>query len=58
LHERTDAPVFTIEEAVAQVKDPDPTRVAAEKDMDQFFLRHLADNILEKDVDLQPNDFG
>lgn len=53
LHERTDNPVFTIAEAVADLKRADPTRGDVEKDMDQFFLSHLPEEILQEDADGQ-----
>lgn len=52
LHERTDFPVFTAEEAVKQIKrrkfneDSSHEYSAFQKEMDNFFLLHLPEDIL------------
>ena len=48
IHERTDRPVFTIEEAIAQLKLVDDTRIPAEKAMDDFFLSHLPADVMQQ----------
>jgi hypothetical protein len=48
IHERTDQPVFTIDDAVAQLKMADDTRMPIEKAMDDFFLRHLPADIMQQ----------
>ena len=47
IHERTDRPVFTIDDAVAQLKKVDDTRSEAEKAMDDFFLSHLPADVMQ-----------
>ena len=47
IHERTDQPVFTIDDAVAQLKQVDETRSQVEKAMDDFFLSHLPADVME-----------
>ena len=46
IHERTDRPVFTIDDAVAQLKTVDDTRSEVEKAMDDFFLSHLPADVM------------
>jgi len=48
LHERTDRPVFTIEDAVNQLKTHDPSRSEVEKSMDDFFMTHLPENVIQE----------
>ena len=48
IHERTDRPVFTIEDAVAQLKLVDDTRIPVEKAMDDFFLSHLPADVMQQ----------
>ena len=48
LHERTDKPVFTIEDAVTQLKFADPNRSEVEKAMDDFFISHLPENVIQE----------
>ena len=48
LHERTDKPVFTIEDAVSQLKSVDPNRSEIEKSMDEFFMTHLPENVIQE----------
>lgn len=40
LHEATDLPVFSVEEAVAQLKDNTIKKNEQIQDMDKFFLKH------------------
>ena len=47
LHERTDEPVFTIEDAVGQLKMDDPSRSDVEKSMDEFFMTHLPEKVIQ-----------
>ena len=47
LHERTGHPVFTIDDAVAQIKKCDDTRSDVEKSMDDFFLSHLPADVIQ-----------
>ena len=47
IHERTDRPVFTIEDAIAQLKKVDDTRSEVEKSMDDFFLSHLPADVMK-----------
>jgi hypothetical protein len=47
LHERTDRPVFTIEEAVSELKTGDPKRTDVEKAMDEFFMTHLPEQVIK-----------
>ena len=47
LHERTDRPVFTIEDAVGQLKIDDPSRSDVEKSMDEFFMTHLPEQVIQ-----------
>jgi hypothetical protein len=46
LYERTDRPVFTIEEAVSELKTRDPKRTDVEKAMDDFFMTHLPEQVI------------
>ena len=46
LDEQTDEPVFTIEDAVNQLKINDPSRTDVEKSMDEFFMTHLPDQVI------------
>jgi hypothetical protein len=46
LYERTDRPVFTIEEAVSELKIGDPMRTDLEKAMDDFFMTHLPEQVI------------
>jgi hypothetical protein len=48
IHERTDRPVFTIDDAIAQLKMGDDTRIPMEKAMDDFFLSHLPADVIEQ----------
>jgi hypothetical protein len=48
IHERTDQPVFTIDDAVAQLKKVDDTRSQVEKAMDDFFLSHLPADVMQQ----------
>jgi hypothetical protein len=47
IHERTDQPVFTIDDAVAQLRVVDDTRSQTEKAMDDFFLSHLPADVMQ-----------
>jgi RNase H-fold protein (predicted Holliday junction resolvase) len=47
IHERTDWPVFTIDDAVAQLIMVDDSRSQVEKAMDDFFLSHLPEDVME-----------
>merc|ERR1712166_1709786 len=53
LHERTDRPVFTIEDAVNQVKTNDGSKTQVEIAMDDFFVSHLPQEIIEQAGDYQ-----
>ena len=55
LYERTDRPVFTIEEAVRELKTNDPNRTSLEKDMDEFFMTHLPEQVIKAAGDYQNN---
>jgi len=48
IHERTDKPVFTIDDAVNQLKATDQPRTEVEKAMDSFFVTHLPQEILDE----------
>ena len=48
IHERTDRPVFTIDDAVAQLRVVDDTRIPVEKAMDDFFLSHLPADVMQQ----------
>jgi hypothetical protein len=48
IHERTDQPVFTIDDAVAQLRVVDDTRMPVEKAMDDFFLSHLPADVMRQ----------
>jgi hypothetical protein len=53
--ERIDKPVFTLEEAVAQLHDTTEERPQTEKDMDQLFLHNLPQTIMDMGKDnLEP----
>jgi hypothetical protein len=56
LHERTDRPVFTIEDAVGQLKINDPKRTDVEKSMDDFFMTHLPEEVVKAAGDYQNNE--
>jgi hypothetical protein len=56
LHERTDRPVFTIEDAVSQLKIVDPSRSDVEKSMDEFFMTHLPEQVIQAVGDPQKNE--
>ena len=56
LHERTDRPVFTIEEAVRQLKTNDPKRTDVERAMDEFFMTHLPEQTIKTVRDHQNNE--
>jgi hypothetical protein len=56
LHERTDRPVFTIEEAVDQLKKNDPQRTDVEKAMDKFFMTHLPEQVINTEGDFKNNE--
>lgn len=57
LHERTDCPVFSIDDAVKQIKrmklqeikadDKNTTSIMFQREMDEFFLMHLPEDILD-----------
>jgi hypothetical protein len=49
--ERIDKPVFTLEEAVAQLHDTTEERPQTEKDMDQLFLHNLPQTIMDMGKD-------
>jgi hypothetical protein len=55
LHERTDRPVFTIEDAVSQLKTSDPRRSEVEKSMDEFFMTHLPEQVIQAGRDYEIN---
>ena len=55
LHERTDRPVFTIEDAVSQLKIVDPSKSDVEKSMDDFFMTHLPEQVIQAAEDTQDN---
>jgi hypothetical protein len=48
IHERTDRPVFTIDDAVAQLRVFDDSRIPVEKAMDDFFLSHLPADVMQQ----------
>ena len=48
IHERTDRPVFTIDDAVAQLRVVDDSRIPVEKAMDDFFLSHLPADVMQQ----------
>ena len=56
LYERTDRPVFTIEEAVGQLKTNDPKRSDIEKAMDEFFMTHLPEEVVQAAGDYENNE--
>ena len=56
LHERTDNPVFTISDAVSQLKSNDPTRTEVEKAMDDFFMTHLPEVVVKAAGDSTESD--
>jgi len=50
LHERTDAPVFTVEDAVAQMKNTtNDQRGKLERAMDEFYCKNLPQDIMGVD---------
>jgi uncharacterized protein (DUF885 family) len=51
IHERTDQPVFTIEDAVQQLKKVEESRSDVEKAMDNFFLSHLPKDVMGTEAD-------
>ena len=56
LHERTDRPVFTVEDAVNQLKAVDPSKTEIEKAMDDFFVAHLPKEIIDEGGEYQNNE--
>jgi hypothetical protein len=56
LHERIDRPVFTIEDAVSQLKIDDPSRSDVEKSMDEFFMTHLPEQLIQAAGGYQTNE--
>jgi hypothetical protein len=48
IHERTDQPVFSIDDAVKQLRKVDDTRSQVEKAMDDFFLSHLPADVMQQ----------
>ena len=56
LHERTDRPVFTITEAINQLKTKDPSKTEIEKAMDDFFVAHLPQEIIDEGGEYQNNE--
>jgi hypothetical protein len=56
LHERTDRPVFTIEDAVSQLKTSDPRRSDVEKSMDEFFMTHLPQQVIQAAENYENNE--
>jgi hypothetical protein len=56
LDERTDEPVFTIEDAVSQLKTNDPSRTEVEKAMDEFFMTHLPEEVIAAAKDNEKNE--
>jgi len=56
IHERTDQPVFTTEDAVSQLKKFDNTRTEVEKAMDEFFLSHLPEDVMQNISDAGGNE--
>lgn len=48
VHERTDAPVFTIEDAISHIMDKDASnRTAFEVALDQFYMKNLPKRVLD-----------
>ena len=58
IHERTDHPVFTIDDAVTQLKKCDLTRSEVEKAMDDFFLSHLPADVMQQAEGNSPNELN
>lgn len=56
LHERTDKPVFTTDDAVNQLRANDPSRTAVESAMDEFFMTHLPQEIINEAGGYQNNE--
>lgn len=49
IHERTDIPIFTVEEAIRQLKEQsDASKGEIEKSMDSFFLHYLPEEIVDR----------
>jgi hypothetical protein len=48
IHERTDQPVFDIDDAVKQLRVVDHKRSQVEKAMDDFFLSHLPADVMQQ----------
>lgn len=59
IHERTDLPVFSVEDAIKQIKDDSTSDTILERSMDDFFLKHLPDELISadgRDNDLELNE--
>lgn len=47
IHERTDKPIFSLDEAISDIKNPGQNRHFLERELDEFFLTTLPDNVLK-----------
>jgi hypothetical protein len=57
-HERTDMPVFSVVDAVTQIKKPDPNKSETEISMDEWFINNLPMSILNSDIDMDSREDG
>jgi hypothetical protein len=58
IHERTDMPVFSVSDAVFQIKKPDPNKSEVEISMDEWFINNLPMGILNADLDMDSEEDG
>lgn len=55
-YDRTDMPVFNVEEAVDQLKMQSADKNTFERETDEFFLTHLPEEVVKRDMDADLND--
>lgn len=55
-YDRTDMPVFNVEEAVEQLKNKSMDKNTFERETDEFFLTHLPEEVVKQNMDAELND--
>jgi hypothetical protein len=58
IHERTDMPVFSVSDAVFQIKKPDSDKSEVEISMDEWFINNLPMSVLNADRDMESPEDG
>ena len=51
-------PVFSVADAVTQIKKPDPNKSETEISMDEWFINNLPMSILNSDIDMDSREDG